>query len=255
MEKCGISAVILLKSGRESIGKCIASLYFCGEIVIVDDNSDAETLIQARIAVKNNRHKLKIYKRELNGDFSASRNFGLGKCNNNWVLFVDADEYVSDSLAKEIVSKYGQSDTCAYFLRRKDVFLGKKLNFGETGKMYLARLGRKNKVQWEGTVHETMQYKGKACRLKEILWHERKMDLAGFLDRLNFYSTLRAEKNIADSKKFSLWEFFFYPTGKFILNYFIKFGFLDGIEGFVMAYMMSFHSMLVRIKMYEKLKR
>ena len=147
-----ISAVVLTKNEEENIEKCIKSLSFCDEIIIIDDNSTDETISKIRML----NAKCQIYSRDLGGDFASQRNFGLQKANGDWVLFIDADETVSKKLADEIIKqiKVGKAGVNGNYFKREDIFLGKKLKHGETGSVKLLRLAKKDKGTWKRKVHE-----------------------------------------------------------------------------------------------------
>src|SRR3989337_253209 len=100
-----LSAVILTKNEEKNIERCLKSLTFCDEIIIVDDYSEDKTLEKCQMFVFGGRSNVKcqMFKRKLNGNFAEQRNFGLGKARGDWVLFIDSDEKVSKKLAEEIV--------------------------------------------------------------------------------------------------------------------------------------------------------
>lgn len=265
-----ISVVVLTKNEEKNIGRCLKSLAFCDEIIIVDDYSTDKTRDEVYKVKKFIKlESLKIYKRRLEGDFSGQRNFGMEKAGGEWVLFVDADEEISNKLQKEIIetvyhkskiqnSKQNtQNEIKAYYIKRRDWWWGRELRFGEVRKIRkkgLLRLVKKNSGRWKGNVHEEFQIKNfqfKAGRLKKYLNHYPHPTLKEFLAEVNFYSTLRAKELFRAGKKIGLWEIIFYPSAKFILNYFIYWGFLDGPSGFAYAFLMSFHSFLVRAKLYQ----
>lgn len=183
--------------------------------------------------------KTRKIKRDISGDFSSQRNFALGQAKGDWVLFIDSDETLSDEI-KEIPDGYD-----AFFLRRLDIFWGKMLKHGETGKINLIRLARKNFGVWRGKVHEVWTGKGKLGYFKIYLIHRSHKNIREFITKINFYSEIRA----SETKSFNYLDLA-KPIIKFIDNYFFKLGFIDGMPGFVMAYMMSFHSLLVRVKCY-----
>src|SRR5574337_1738846 len=104
MPKQTISVVILTKNEEENIERCLLSLDWCDEVIVVDDYSEDGTIKKAQSAnlkAQNQDLKLKIYKNHLDGNFAKQRNFGLAKVTGEWVLFVDADEVISKNLAKE----------------------------------------------------------------------------------------------------------------------------------------------------------
>ena len=252
-----LSAVVLTKNEEKSIERCIKSLLFCDEIIIIDDYSEDNTLekIQNLKSQIPNKFKILIFKRKLNKDFAGQRNFGLSKTSNEWVLFVDADEEVSDDLQKEIRRNFQFSilNFQAYYIKRRDYFWGKEIRHGELRQIRLnglIRLIRKDFGRWLGNVHEVFHTAKNVGRLKGFLNHYPHSTLKEFIKDINFYSTLRAEELYNQGKSVNVIEIMFVPSLKFIYNYFINFGFLDGPAGFTYAFLMSFHSFLVRAKLY-----
>jgi glycosyltransferase involved in cell wall biosynthesis len=268
-----LSAVVLTKNEKKNIERCLKSLDFVDEIVVVDDYSSDRTLSlikNEKIKIKNlpsesegDNSKLKIFKRSLNGDFAAQRNFGLEKASGEWILFLDADEEVSPDLKEEIkeVIRYAsleRDDLVGFYIKRRDFFWGREVKFGEVLKVRqkgILRLIKKGFGQWQGKVHEKFKIENrklKIGKLKNFINHYPHPTIKEFLQEINFYSSLRANELFSQGKKTNILEIIFYPLFKFILNYFIYLGFLDGPPGFVYAFMMSFHSFLVRGKLYIK---
>ena len=129
-----ITAVVLTKNEEKHIQKCLSNLKWVDEVIIVDDNSTDKTV---EIAAKDG---VKIYKRDLVGDFAAQRNFGLSKASNDWVLFIDADEQVTSKLADEIEAlDLLNADTLAYSINRVDYLWGKQLKYGDVKNVWLDR--------------------------------------------------------------------------------------------------------------------
>ncbi len=249
-----ISTVILTKNEIQNIEKCIKSLGWCDEIIVIDDNSSDKTLEIVR------KYKVKIYSRSLNNDFSGQRNFGLSKAKNEWILFVDADEVVSDALAYEIsnaIQLKGQNlkEFNGFYIKRVDFIWGKELKFGETGNIRLLRLGRKDVGLWEGMTHEKWQMEGAVGGLINPLYHYPHKTLSEFLEKINFYTDIRAKELKNKNTKIIFLFILLYPLGKFILNYILKRGFMDGIQGLVFALTMSFHSFLVRGKLWFQMNQ
>lgn len=249
-----ISAVILTKNEEQNIKKCIESIKWCDEIIVVDDNSSDKTIEIAR------KYKVKIYSHVLNDDFSSQRNFGLSKAKNEWVLFVDSDEIVSDALSYEISNAMQLKDQNlrgfnGFYIKRSDFMWGKQLRYGETGNIKLLRLGRKDSGLWEGMTHEKWMVKGSVGRLINPLWHFPHKRIKEFLVEINFYTDIRAKELRSKNTKVFFWSILLYPLGKFLINYVIKRGFMDGVQGLVFAIIMSFHSFLVRSKLWLKNKK
>ncbi len=241
-----ISAVVLTKNEEKNIEACLSSLSWCDEIVVIDDNSQDKTVLLAK------KHGAKVYLHDMKGDFSRQRNYGLEKATSEWVLFIDADERVSAPLWYEIM-EYTNNPLVSYtgyLIKRTDIMWGKELLHGEVGNIKLLRLAKKDAGMWEDPVHETWKVKGKVLTLEKSLLHYPHPTVAEFLQEINFYTDLRAKQLYKKGKKASWWSIILYPKAKFVLNYFFRGGFLDGLPGLVFALMMSLHSFLVRSKLW-----
>lgn len=270
-----VTAVVLTHNNEKTIEKTLDSLSWCDKCICIDDNSSDRTVEIVK------KKKADVYIRALSGDFASQRNFGLEKVKGpeEWVLFVDSDEIVTDALKKEILSKIstphrhsrarppvrqesgnpssrnwipaqGQNDTNGYFIKRTDVFLGRGLRYGETAHVKLLRLAKKGAGVWIRPVHEYWDIEGHTETLDNPLIHESHTNVAQFIDEINIYSTINARYLYKQGVRSTVFAILAYPTVKFIQNYFFRLGFLDGTRGCIMALMMSFHSFLTRGKLY-----
>lgn len=241
-----LTAVILTRNEESNIKECINCLDFCDEVVIIDDNSSDKT---TDLAVKSGA---KVYKRSLGNNFATQRNFGLRKAQGKWVLFIDADERVTEDLRNEIVQITNDPlvNYLGCYLKRVDYIWGKKLKHGETANIKLLRLARRNVGKWERRVHEVWGVEGKTRKLKNPLMHYPHPTLVDFIASANNMSSLHAKANLEEGKKSSLIKIIIWPTGKFISNFIFKIGFLDGVQGFIVALVMSFHSYLAWSKLW-----
>jgi glycosyltransferase involved in cell wall biosynthesis len=246
-----ISVIILTYNEEKNILDCLETVNWADEIILVDDNSTDRTV---EIAKAQQSKNLKVLENPLGGDFAKQRNFALSHAQNEWVLFIDADERVSAELRTEINDLIIEEKEHAVFngmyLKRKDFMWSKILKHGETGNIELLRLGRKTAGKWQGKVHEVWEITGKTDTLENNLIHYPHQTISEFLQEINFYTTLRAKELFEKGEKSSMFKVIAYPKAKFIQNYFIKLGFLDGLEGLVQAIIMSFHSFLVRAKLW-----
>ncbi|MBI5044746.1 MAG: glycosyltransferase family 2 protein [Candidatus Levybacteria bacterium] len=241
-----ISAIVLVKNQSHQLEKCLNSLLWCDEIIVIDDNSVDDSIEVAKV------QGARIFTRSLNNNFSSQRQFGLSKAKNEWVLYVDADEIVTPELANEIYQQITQflSPVNGYFIKRKDVLWGKTIKFGDAGRTKLLRLARKNKATWSGDVHEKWTVLGETGTFKSTLIHYPHQSVREFLSEIDYYSTIRAKELKNKNVKSDIIRCLFYPLGKFLYLYFYKLGFLDGVAGIISAIMMSFYTFLVAGKLW-----
>jgi glycosyltransferase involved in cell wall biosynthesis len=244
-----LSVVILTKNEEKNIIDCIETALWADEIIIVDDFSIDRT---NEIISNLENKKIKIYKNHLDLDFAKQKNYGLSKATKKWVLFIDADERITKELRDEINALIiaGDNSHAGYFIKRVDYMWGKLLKHGELGNVKLTRLIKKGSGAWVGKVHETLVIDGKVGELDSVISHYPHQTVSEFLNEINFYSTIRANELFEKKTKVSGLNIVLYPLAKFVLNYVFKLGFLDKIEGLVIALMMSFHSFLVRSKLW-----
>ena len=259
-----ISAVVLTKNEENNIERCLQSLDFCSEIIIIDDYSEDKTLEIVHKVLKVYK-VYKVIQRKLNNDFAAQRNFGLDKATNEWVLFIDADEEVTRELKNEIsrviLSEQSESkdlNNDTFYIKRRDYFWNQELRYGEVKKVRrqgIVRLVKKNSGAWMGNVHEVFYTAKNIGELNGFLNHYPHPTLKEFIIDINRYSDIRAEELYNQDTKTNALQIIFFPFGKFIYNYFFNLGLLDGPAGFTYAFMMSFHSFLVRAKLYQLINK
>jgi glycosyltransferase involved in cell wall biosynthesis len=271
-----ISAVILTHNDEKSLLRCLKGVSWCDEVIVIDDESTDNTEVVAKECGAN------VYTRALRDDFAAQRNFGLEKAKEEWVLFVDSDEVVPNELAGEIQSLLSSRGSASwrrrgdlfglpagkagiaspsersrndivngYFIKRSDWWGGRWLRHGEMGNVKLLRLARKDAGKWEQPVHEQWKVNGFVGGLASPLLHYPHSNVAQFLDEINRYSTVYARFLYSQGVKEPVWYIVAKPFAKFFINYFRRFGFLDGTPGIIVALMMSFHSFLVRSKLWH----
>jgi|SRR3989344_5529970 len=245
-----VSIIILTKNEEKKIIDCLKNLKDFNEIIIIDDNSIDSTIEK----IKSFDRTIKVIVKSLDGSFSGQRNHGLSMAKNEWVLFVDADEIISQNLKKEIKETISSTNADGLFIKRKDKFIGRETGYGDLGNVWLLRLAKKNRAEWIGDVHEIMKVSGRTSNLKNPIIHSSHENLSEFIGKLNQYSSLRAAELNRHNAPSSFLLITFMPLGKFFYLYVLKLGFLDGIYGFIHAIFMSMYTFLVQSKLYQ-LKR
>ncbi len=235
---------IAIISKSETLNKLVReSIDFAEEIIIIVDSPTKKTKKLA---------KVNYFYRELAGDFASQRNFALQKAHNDWILFIDDDEYVGTELAREIKQLPESANISGYLIKRVDVCFHQPLLHGETGNTKLLRLGNKSKGKFIRSVHETWKINGEIGEIQSPIYHIKDTFISKFIGRMSYYAGIDANALSLENKPFSYWRLILNPMGKFVLNYFIRLGFLDGSVGLFLSYMMSVQSLTVRIFQWTK---
>ena len=234
-----ITAVIVTFNEEKNIKRCLDSLKFCSEIIIVDSGSKDKTISIAK------KYKAKIFFKEFT-NFSNIKNYGISKAKNQWILSVDADEVISNELQqkiKEVIEK----DLNGYYIKRVNYFLGKAIKYSGWGADFQLRLFKKNNGKFYGAVHEAVKVSGKVGYINEPILHYSYTDSKSYFEKMNRYTSIQAQK----SKPFLFIKLLFSPIFKFLKMFLLKLGFLDGFHGFVLAIYSSFSEFVKISKMIE----
>jgi len=242
-----LSVAMITYNEEKKLGKTLESVKaLADEIIIVDSHSSDKTVEIAK------KYGAKVYDEDWKG-FGAQKNSALDKCQGDWVLMIDADEVVSEKLAEkiqQIVS--GTRDNIVYKINRNSVCFGKEIRHGGWSKQYAIRLVRRDSGRWnENKVHEQFIHKQKEKKIKEKILHYSYLDLEEYLAKFNKYTSLSALQNYKNRKNANVLNIIFSPGFKFIKMYIIKLGFLDGIEGFLLASLSATYNMAKYYKLRQ----
>jgi glycosyltransferase involved in cell wall biosynthesis len=230
-----ITALAITYNEEENVQRYVKSLAFADEIIFVDSQSTDKTVeIAEQMGVK-------VLQRPFD-DFSNQRNFAIQQAKNDWIVFFDLDEIMTNELEKEIIKKVNSSsDKVAYFVKRNFFFLGKQMRYGGWQNDRAVRLFNKNYCKYNGNlVHEVIKTQGKTGRLKNSVNHYSYKTFDNYNDKLNLYSKLQAENLYLKNIKPNLYHFFIRPSYRFLWQYIFRLGILDGKEGFILSYVHSF---------------
>ena len=222
-----LSAVLITLNAGGQLEACLRSLTFCDEIVIVDSGSTDDT---AEIA---NRFGAKLIQSAWRG-FGPQKQFAVAQAKHDWVLCIDADEQVSDELAKNIVTALSAPQSEAYRFARCNRFMGRYLRHGEGYPDWSLRLFHRNHARWsDDAVHEKILTDAAVASLAGDLLHDSAESLDNYLAKQNRYTTLAAQEALASGKRASMSNLLLSPPLRFIKFYFLRLGFLDGLPGLV----------------------
>lgn len=228
-----ISAIIITKNEESKIKKCLDSILFCNEIIVVDNGSTDKTLDIA------NEYGCKIYRTNDWPGFGRQKQRALDWATSTWVLSIDADEIVSEDLKNCLVALANNDDINApnaYKIHRINKFIGKELRYGGWGADILIRFGKRANLKFtEDRVHESMLVSGSIGCIDAPMYHEARENLGEVLEKQARYVMMAnkekdLELGIANPIISTISAFL-----TFLNYYVIRMGFLDGVHGFFAA--------------------
>lgn len=244
-----ISALLITYNEINHIEKVIQNVDFADEIIVVDSFSTDGTLEK----LSEFKNVITICKTFTN--FTEQRNFAIEQAQYDWILFIDADERIPLKLKNEIIEVINSNKNIAgYMFKRLYFFKKKRIRFSgfQTDTTY--RLFKNGKVKYIETklVHEMPEIDGESAIFKNKMLHYCFDSAAHYKSKMEHYAKLKALELHKKGKKTSVLHFIFRPFYKFILNYFIRLGILDGKEGLQICYL-SAYGVYFRYKELQRL--
>lgn len=242
-----LSVGIITFNEEKILGKTLASVKnIADEIIIVDSHSTDNTVEIAE------SFGAKVYKEDWKG-FGLQKNSAIEKCQGEWVLLIDADEELSENLArkiKEIIN--GKNKFDVYRINFMTIAFGKEIKYGGWSNSYRIRLFRKEAGKYNNNeVHEDFITQKKLGKIREKIRHHSYFDLEDYLKKFNQYTTKAANDIHKKGKKINNFKTVFSSFFVFIKMYIIRLGFLDGLEGLLLAIMSSNYTFVKYYKSME----
>jgi len=234
-----VSAAIITLNEERNIARAMESLRCCDEIVVVDSGSIDRT---AEIASKLGARVVECPW----GGYANQKNFAAECAAYDWILSIDADEALSEALEGEIwqIKKNGpQFD--GYTMPRLAKYMGRWILHSGWYPDRKVRLYDRRRARWVGEyVHESVHVEGTVGHLESDLLHFTCDSLSEHLKSMDRYTTLAAEQWVAHGKAVRMRHLLLDPPWTFVRSYFLKRGFLDGLEGLTIAYMAALYNYL-----------
>lgn len=224
-----LSIILIAKNEAENIRRCLDSVRWADEIIVVDSGSEDDTL---KIAREYTPH---VFSESWHG-FGRQKNIALNKASKPWVFSIDADEWLTPEGVEEIKSVINHAKFAGYHVPRRNSYCGQFIKYGDVGRDKVLRLFKREAARFsDDRVHERVIVDGSVGELKHFILHDSYRDLEDLMERMNRYTTLSAEARFKAGKQASLWKAFTHSVWAFIKSYFIRRGFMDGRMGFIVA--------------------
>lgn len=245
-----LSAVIPTYNCATVISRCLKSISWADEIIIVDMGSTDSTLEICK------RFNAKIYSRvPKDGNFDTNRKFGMKKVTYDWILKFDSDEELSSRLQveiKEFLKTTDDSKYDGYNLVNKIFMFGREIRHGfiKPGSHEL-KLVREGKWKYNPyRFHQQIFVEGPVGYFKSPYYHYNYRTINEFMDKTNRYTNLDSQYKI-EEKKISFFDIALSPFKTFVKLYIIQVGFIDGKIGLIVCILFSVYNLIEKVKVWE----
>lgn len=244
-----LSVIVITKNEEKNIEDCLKSLRdWVDEIIIIDSFSTDKTKVLAK------KFGVKIFECKAD-DFAERRQMGLVKANNQWLLYVDADERVSEKLKKEIIGKIRLPyNFVAFMIPRLNIFFGQPMKYEGWYPDYQTRLFKKEKLKhWFGRIHESVKVDGEVGILKNNMIHLSHLSITKGFEKSVKWTQIEAELMFqAHHPSITLFHFIKTTFMEFFERVFLKKGIKEGNIGWLEGIIQAFNKFLIYSQLWEK---
>lgn len=244
-----ISVVINAQNVEADLPRALASVKsLADEIVVIDQSSTDRTSDIAKKA------GVKVFNHKSVDCVEKARNFGLSKATKDWILVLDPDEEISDSLARKIKDVIKDNKADYYRIPRKNIVFGKWLKHSRWWPDYNVRLFKKGKVSWNEIIHAVPMTQGLGGEIKDkeefAIIHHHYANIDEYLERMIRYSRIQSEELIKNKYEFNWTDLVTKPVNEFLSRYFAGKGYKDGIHGLTLSTLQAFSEFVVYVRVW-----
>jgi glycosyltransferase involved in cell wall biosynthesis len=243
-----LSACVIARDDAATLGRCLASLAFADEcVVVIDERSHDASEAIARAA------NARVLRHPYQGNVEQ-KNFALEQAKHDWVISLDADEALSPALAAALRARLARAgpELSGLELDRVTRHLGRWIRHGDFHPDWQLRVFRRSRGRWAGSnPHGRVRVEGRVERVDGDLEHESYADLADQIARVQDYSRIEAQQLFERGRRARVSDLCLRPLWRFVRAYLLKGGFRDGVPGFVVAAVTGFHVFLKYAKLWE----
>lgn len=244
-----LSVVISAWNEEDKLGRCLKSVAWADERIVVDNSSTDGTAEVAKT------HGATIFWRPNNPMLNVNKNFGFTKATGDWILNLDADEEVTPQLAKEIKTAVSK-DVVGYWIPRKNIIFGRWIEHGLWWPDKQLRLFQAGRGRFPCRhVHEYLEVEGPTGELYEPYVHYNYETVSQFIRKMDtIYSESEVQKLVRTNYQLSWYDAIRFPVSDFVKIFFAQEGYKDGLHGLVLAALQAFYSFVVFAKLWEQKK-
>lgn len=243
-----VTVIIVTHNEEAHIEQCLTSVMWAHELIVVDGESTDRTVEIARCYTDH------VITRQNEINPEINKNFGIAQATKDWILCLDADERVGETLRDEIREVLStRSTVVGYWIPRKNFIFNQWMRYGQLYPDYQLRLFQRGHAAYPGrTVHESTSMEGSTGYLCGHIIHVGTLrSFAHWMEKANAYTTLEASAR-ANQMSAPYWRnAVFGPLRRFISHYVVSQGFRDGWLGFCWAGLAAAYEFLVVLKTWE----
>ena len=242
-----LSVVVVTKNEERNLSRCLASVNWCDEIIVVDSGSTDKTIEIAK------SFGARIFERDWPGD-GPQKFFGISQAKHQWCLVLDADEEVTDDLHRSIQLALVQPGNTCYKMHRRSFFLNKIIKHGDWGRDWIVRLFNKSALQWtQVEVHSRCDVKkSSATALSGYLLHYTQDSIELSINTMNQYTSLSADSLQENGRHCSILKAILHSHWTFFRSFIMRRGFLSGWRGYLIAKQAASGSFYKYVKLWER---
>ncbi|HOX25616.1 MAG TPA: glycosyltransferase family 2 protein [Candidatus Krumholzibacteria bacterium] len=240
-----ISAAIITRDAAAALDRCLASLDFCDEVVVLDQHSADQT------AAVCARRGARLVQTEWLG-FGPTKQKAVDLCRNRWVLSIDSDEQVSAELRAAILALPDEPAAAAFAVNRLSRFLGHWIRHCGWHPDWVVRLFDRERAAFDAKpVHEAVHARGPVERLGGLLLHDAYETLEAYIARLDRYTTAAAAELHQQGRRSGLGGAWVRSQAAFWRMWLLQGGFRDGWPGTVLCACSSFYVLSKYVKLWR----
>jgi glycosyltransferase involved in cell wall biosynthesis len=243
-----LSVVVITFNEEKNIERCLRSVRWADEVLVVDSFSSDRTVELAR------KHADTVIQHEFDGDI-PQRERGFAAATGSWFLYVDADEEATPELEAEIRAVLASPDAAAgYEIPRKVFIFGARIAHGGWQPDYAFRLFRRGLYRAEAAeVHGGFTVDGPRGRLSGFLNHHTYETIGQYVAKMNDYTSLQVSNKLKEGtpSRVGAGRLFLSPCSHFLRKYFSNGGYRDGFYGFLLAVLGAIYTLALYAKLWE----
>ena len=225
-----LTVIVIAKDEERNIGKCLESVQFADEIIVLDSGSVDSTVAIAKTYTEH------VFSTDWPG-YGVQKQRALAKATSDWVLNLDADETVSEGLRQEIMQAMSSDSFDAYRVAIRMNFYDQALKYSSSPKRHARLFKRDNAYFSNDIVHEkiVLPEGSRIGKLKNAIMHHSFQDVSHMLYKMNKYSSYSAKTYIKKKRKAGFMKTIASTSWMFFRCYILQRGILDGKVGFLFA--------------------